>query len=122
MLGKLTPKQGYHQKKKRRITRVTLICQECGKEYEAFPYEAKTRKFCSRTCSSRNYHKTTIIYELKTKKCLHCGEEFTFKSYKRKKDQRFCSTDCCNKWNWNEKNKNKLKEIEREYNEFVCNV
>lgn len=121
MLGRLAPRQGYHQKKKRRIKRVTLICQECGEEYEAYPYEEKTRKFCSRTCSSRNYNRTRIIYTIKEKKCEHCGEMFLIKSFPNKKEQRYCCCDCANKDRAKLKNEKIYQGVENEYVN-VCNV
>ena len=128
-LGALAPKLGRPIKKKKRSNcrkTVFLKCQECGKYYEVPYYDKNKRKYCSRTCGSRAFNRTRKIYTLKTVNCLCCGDEFTFKSYPTKKDQRFCCTDCANKFNrareYEERRAKLMEEIERDYNELMCNV
>jgi len=31
---------------------VSLICQQCGKRFEVYPYREKSARFCSRSCGS----------------------------------------------------------------------
>ena len=119
MIGKLAPRQGRHYKKKQRLKRVTLICEECNEEYEVYPYEEGKRRFCSRTCASRNYHRKVIKRRVITKNCEYCGEEFTRIVPHSKPDPKYCCTDCANKKRWNIK-------LEKDYlevaNEYLCNV
>lgn len=119
---KLAPTFGYHQKKKRRLKRVTLICQECGEEYEVYPYEENIRKFCSRTCGSRNFNRTRKTSRIVTKNCEYCGEEFTRVVRKSKKDPKYCCTDCANRHRVILKAEREFKEVENGLNEQLCNV
>jgi len=69
--------------------KIIKICEECGKEYEAFPYELDTSRFCSIPCKNKNM--TTKI--LCT--CLECGKEFkVIQSTIKKGDGKFCSKKC----------------------------
>ena len=127
-LGALAPRLGRPVKKKRSNGRTTIFlkCQECGVYYEVPSYMEGKRKYCSRTCGSRAFNRTRKIYTLKTVNCLCCGDEFTFKSYPTRKDKRFCCTDCANKFNrareYEERRAKLMEEIERDYNELMCNV
>ena len=117
MLGKLNPQTvGRKKNKKNRSKPITLICNECGKEYNVYNYQRDTRKFCSRECSSRNYNRTRTIYTLKEKECLYCGDKFTTKSYPRKPDIKYCCSDCANK------HREILKKQRKEENEEMCNM
>ena len=40
----------------RPVTRVSLICRQCGKTYEVHAFRKATSNFCSHSCSAR-YHK-----------------------------------------------------------------
>lgn len=128
MFAKLAPTLGRPPKKKRKNQhkKVFLKCKECGRYFEVPHYDKNKRKFCSRTCSSRNYNRTRKKHTVVTKACLYCGEEFTCKSFPNKKEQRFCSTDCCNRYNrkkdYERRFEEKYKEVERDFNELMCNV
>ena len=39
--------------------RVTLICHECGTEYQQYPYRAQTSHYCSSTCRLKAQHEAT---------------------------------------------------------------
>lgn len=122
---KLAPTLGRPIKRKRTNStkNVFLKCQHCGTFYEVPHFMKNRRKYCSRTCGSRAFNKTRQIYTVKTDSCLLCGDEFTFKSYPRKKDQRFCSTDCCNIYHRRiKRNEDIIKKAEEDFNELVCNV
>lgn len=90
MIGKLAPTIYGSKKKKNRIKSVTLICEECGEEFLVFNYEKDTRKYCSRTCASRNYNRTRKI-DRGTRKCEYCGKEFAVTINKNVKH---CSKKC----------------------------
>lgn len=119
---KLAPTYGYYQKKKRRITRITLICQECGEEYEVYPYEKDKRKYCSRTCASRNFNRTRTTKRVVTKECGYCGEEFTRVVQKSRPEPKYCCTDCANRHRVVLQRKREFEEVERELNEQLCYV
>lgn len=118
----LNPRYGYHIKKKRRLQRITLICQECEKEYEAYPFEKNKRKYCSRICASRNYHRTVNTKIEYKKDCLYCGEEFVRVRQKSKPEPKFCCTDCSNRYHANKRKLKPLKELEVEYSVELCDV
>lgn len=91
MIGRLEPKlYGYITKKKNRRKETPLICKECGEEFYVYNYEKDTRKYCSRTCASRNYNRTRTI-DRGTRKCEYCGEEFKVTA---NKNVRYCSKKC----------------------------
>jgi very-short-patch-repair endonuclease len=52
--------------------KITLICAECGKEYQSKPCLAETSKFCSKKCKSDN--RTTVGRVIC--KCTVCGRDF----------------------------------------------
>ena len=124
MLGKLAPKLGRPQKKKRANQRKTVMlkCQECGKFYEVPHYYKDKSKFCSRTCSSRNQNRKRITRREVTKNCEYCGEEFTRIVARSKPDPRYCCTDCANKNREILKREKINRQVESEFNEFMCNV
>lgn len=91
MIGKLAPSTyGFARKKKNRNKNITLICEECGEEFLVCNYEKDTRKYCSRTCASRNFNRTRKI-DRGTRKCEYCGEEFAVTI---NKNVRYCSKRC----------------------------
>lgn len=128
MFVKLAPTLGKPSKKKRSNGKKTIFmkCQECGIYFETPSYMKGKRKYCSRTCGSRAYNRTRKIHTIKTEKCLLCGDEFTFKSFPNKKDQRFCCVDCANRYNrskdYEKRYEEKIKEVERDYEELMRNV
>lgn len=66
---------------------VLLKCVECGVDYEAKPYQAETRKFCSVECKNKNGRLTL--------QCEHCKQPFwVFKSIINYQSKRFCSMAC----------------------------
>ena len=78
---------------------ISLICVNCGVEFFVYPYEADTRKYCSRKCANsvnstgnRNWRWNG---GLKTYKCGWCGK--SFESYPSA-NRSFCSTECGNEY------------------------
>ena len=67
----LAPKLGRPPKKKRANQRKTVMlkCQECGKFFEVPHYDKDKRKFCSRTCGSRNQNRKRMTRRIVTKNC-----------------------------------------------------
>lgn len=124
MLGKLEPRMiGWTRPKKKNRTRpITLMCKECGEEFNVCNYEKDTRKFCSRTCASRNYHRTTIVHTVKETACEYCGDKFTQKSYPRKPDKRYCCSDCANKHREILKREREIAQLEKDFQEVVNEV
>ena len=91
-LGRLEPKTyGYKKKDANRRKTHKLICEECGEEFYVDNHWKDKRRFCSRTCASRNYHKKVKI-DRGTRKCEYCGKEFEIKTQHKK--QRYCSKKC----------------------------
>jgi len=88
------------QKGKKRIsTKIKVICQMCGKEFEVYPFEIRNeRKYCSYKC----YWKSLTGKERENTKveivCLVCGKEFKVSPFEIRKGRRFCSFECANKW------------------------
>ena len=66
----------------RQQNRVTLVCQQCGKEFEVKASLANQR-FCSRKCQFAGKKEVVV--------CEQCGE--SFEAYKKAK-RRFCSKSC----------------------------
>jgi uncharacterized protein (DUF983 family) len=82
--------------------KVVKMCEQCGREYDAYPFEKDTRRFCSRECvgkwrsenirgDSHPFSKDKIV-----KTCEQCGGEF--EAIPSRKDARFCSNECHNIW------------------------
>lgn len=96
-LGKLEERIfGVKKKNPNRKKEHKLICLECSKEFYVDNYHKDKRKFCSRTCSSKYYHKSIKI-ERGTRKCLECGKEFEVITTQQ--NQKFCSHSCSGKFN-----------------------
>lgn len=92
MLGKLSPiMYGSTIKKKNRRKETPLICKECGEEFYVYRYEKDRRKFCSRTCASRNFNRTRKI-DRGTRICEYCGKEYKLTHVN--KNTRYCSRKC----------------------------
>ena len=58
-----------------------FICENCGKEYEAF--DTGANRFCSRECK--------VTYHQEIRKCAFCGKEFSIFDNSLKK---YCSLEC----------------------------
>lgn len=81
--------------------KVRKICEQCGKEFEAFPYKIKVGKgkFCSKKCS--DLAQTGPVIELR---CLNCKKEFEVSSYNSQR--KFCSRRCMGQYKRGEKHPN----------------
>ena len=66
----------------------TMICQHCGKEFEA---QRKTRRFCSSACANRSAWRVQ-----KKRTCLQCGNEFILASA-ADANRKYCSQACSKK-------------------------
>lgn len=89
---------------KQKITRVTLICKFCGKEYEVSKYKEFTSKYCSNECRHKYESKYNIginnkRFSSEMVKCDYCGE-YHLKSQCHLKEgkKNFCSNICRQKW------------------------
>jgi 5-methylcytosine-specific restriction endonuclease McrA len=91
----------------RKRTRVTVVCQECGKEFDVIPCKLNKGwgKYCSNSCKHKNIPTTLrrkkgdkdIIDRGVYLKCIICGETFRVGKY-RKDSARFCSRACKGVW------------------------
>lgn len=91
-LGKL--EQKIYGRKKKVVNRRKpnkIICAECGEVFYVDNHRKDKAKFCSRTCASRNYHRSIKIDRGK-RKCKYCGKEFELKTSHTK--QEYCSRKC----------------------------
>ena len=93
MLGKLEINMVGERRKKKPNRRFTnkLICKECGKEFYVDNHWKDKRQYCSRTCASRNYHRSIKI-DRGTRKCEYCGKEFEVTT--GHKNKRYCDRKC----------------------------
>jgi endogenous inhibitor of DNA gyrase (YacG/DUF329 family) len=88
----------------------TMICQHCGKQFEA---QRKTRKFCSRACANRS-----VWAAAKTRNCLHCGKEFPLTSA-ADANRKHCSKACAKAHNaksirdWNSEHPDYMPEYQK---------
>lgn len=82
----------------RHTERITLTCEQCGKEFDRLPCQV-TRKgqgrFCSRNCMIDNKKNGSIV------NCTNCGKKF----YRRFGEQgntinQFCSGDCYSEYRY----------------------
>lgn len=100
---------------------ITKTCIECGESFNIYPYRERTAKYCSMSCRSKGVQKYPGVKErnrqahlgrkpnikqleglrigwervpikLERKKCIECGEEFTY--YPSKGNRKFCSFQC----------------------------
>lgn len=98
----------------KKIVNETLVCKNCGKEFEA-KISAKA-KFCSSSCSatysnlSRDkssynksseslkeyWRKQSLSPRICEKICVNCEKKFTKEYHKRKPQQKHCSKECRN--------------------------
>lgn len=83
----------------RPINKITVKCVICGNEFLAWPYEVKsgTRKYCSRSCSSKsktgnrgsNWQGGKI-----ERTCRRCGKKFKIFKGEVKEQGNYCSHEC----------------------------
>jgi G:T-mismatch repair DNA endonuclease (very short patch repair protein) len=71
-----------------KLTPIDLVCQGCGRTFEASIAVEKGKKYCSRAC----YHQSRV----KVFACERCGKSFTT----RNATARFCS-NTCKRTGWN---------------------
>ena len=67
--------------------KIQKVCLNCGLVFEAWPYNAQTRKYCSPRCR-HEYLSVTLM-------CAICGSAFTVPRCREKK-AKYCSKDCAN--------------------------
>lgn len=82
-----------HASRKRRIT---LICQECGKEFERQQWNSDA-KFCIYNCKYKNDSSDIIEIE-----CTNCHKIFKRKEYRANRNANgnsFCSKECADEFN-----------------------
>ena len=79
------------------MPKVTVTCQECGKEFEVASYIIRQGKgkYCSRTClgqaQSKIVRENHPNWKLKNNRiCEECGKEF----HSNNKSPRYCSINC----------------------------
>ena len=51
--------------------KVKIICEECGKEFETWPYKKHTAKYCSMLCKAKSLFRKTGMVEGLTKSKLN---------------------------------------------------
>ena len=73
-----------------RVGKRAMVCDMCGKEFEAV-YNGANR-FCSNVCKSKWRRRSGI--DNISRKCLFCGKEFVSNKYDK---QIYCSRGCKNK-------------------------
>jgi hypothetical protein len=71
----------------------TVVCEECGDEYEVKPSEVDETRFCSIDCRRKNWE-----VEPNQLNCSECGSSFERKPYEVKGDHAFCSDSCHRSW------------------------
>ncbi len=85
---------GYKCSKDARKKRVSLICQNCNKEFEVQEW-SKNSKFCSMDCKVKSQTSDMIKVT-----CDNCSKEFKRKEYKLKNGKhKFCSKKCSDTFN-----------------------
>ena len=80
---------------------ITIICNQCKKEFKTYPSKIKTHNFCSRQCYNQ-YHSI----KNKQRICPTCKKIFIAKT----SEDKYCCFECYNKnrhmpkgedhWNW----------------------
>lgn len=85
---------GYSCAKEARKKRVTLVCQECSKEFERQEWN-KDARYCSYACKTKS--QSSAIIEII---CDYCHKSFNRKEHLiSRRKHNFCSKDCSNKFN-----------------------
>lgn len=75
--------------------KVSIKCQECGKDFLVIPYRAKTgrAKYCSLECKYKNMDYKKKKGEVRS--CQNCSKEYyLFPTRVRKGANKFCSVKC----------------------------
>lgn len=63
-------------------------CEECGNAFT--PTSNSKGKFCSHSCQGKHFHKErTLLLN-----CKYCGSEFEINTYEKKRNPKFCSSQC----------------------------
>lgn len=68
--------------------KIKKICEQCGKEFEAFKW--RNYKYCSKFCFHKSQERRVTII------CRNCGKEFILQQYL--KNQKFCSIKCAGEY------------------------
>jgi len=79
------------------MARIVVICQQCGKEFEAYPSQLRQgKKYCGKKCANlAMIGEKNPQYKYPIKKiCPHCGKEFITKHHHPRK---YCSSLCGHK-------------------------
>ena len=75
-------------------------CEYCGQAYKIWNFEKDISHYCSRSCTSKASNSGEKSYLWKggkgIKTCTQCGKEFI--EYAHDSNQKFCSTNCHDKW------------------------
>lgn len=74
---------------KLRESKVTLVCEVCGKKFDVDPMCAKRAHYCSNGCKTKARYRSGADNE--THICPICGKEFSINKYSRTKT---CSREC----------------------------
>jgi len=69
--------------------KVSVTCNQCGKEYKVRQSKENTAKYCSRECATLGYSVDKKEYE-----CVNCGDTVMKKPYNVKCDVTTCSGEC----------------------------
>lgn len=72
-------------------TKVTNVCEYCGKEFEVPAYVSSRSHYCSNNCKSAARRKSGV--DDVVRKCSICGKEFVTNKYSRVKT---CCKECAN--------------------------
>lgn len=83
-----------------KMSTVIKTCETCGNEFRVKAIKQVDSRFCSNACKSAWRRKEGLDDE--TKKCLHCGKDFTSNKYDQVKT---CSKSCAAKLRWAGRNK-----------------
>jgi len=67
----------------------TVICEQCGGEYDIKSAKADTSRFCSSECQNEAQRNEII-----TRPCSWCGAEISRKSHCFRGDEAFCGMEC----------------------------
>lgn len=79
----------------------TLVCKNCGEEFQAYDVCSKRNDFCSGKCKAAWRRKSGVDDEQRF--CIYCGKEFTINKYAKTK---CCSKQCSAKQRWLDRKKN----------------
>lgn len=86
----------WHRDHYEKITRekwmkpITLVCQQCGKEYETKQSKHSTSRFCSNNCRAKWRRASGVDNE--TRNCVICNAQFVCNRYSR---QSTCGNKTC---------------------------